>query len=837
MKKKIQIAAGIVILAVLAAVGATVIKDRIARETAEPVVNFEAIPESVLPLVSFYYEGSKLNETMGYAQALDQNLVRGTITPVAENKTIPAVIALRGSDVTAISFQIRTLGDGRLLEDTDVEGWSREEEEIHVELSLSTLVQQKTEYLLDLILTTETHGEVHYYTRIQWDSHESILQLIDFAKEYSRATFEKDADVLVPYMQNQTPKTEDSLAYVDLNSRYALLTWGNYAPVRTDDYAISVKELGEEQISLSLNYPVEITETDGSRSSYTAEEFYCLRMRSNQVYILKYDRTMEETRLPEQMTIENGRINLGMLSAAPQTLSSEKGSYTAFVAEKRLWLFEKETQTIRLLYSDVDTGNEMYDIQMVSVQEDGTTAFAVYGYVGRGEAEGSNQLCWYEYETETDALTKQLSIPLSRTYEFLNGEQNLSIYGNDAGEFYIRLDAGIYCIKPDAEEPVTISERVRGEAFLQSAGGNRMAWQEGEMEPICVLDMDTGVIRRIEAEEGQFVCMQGLNGNDLVYGIGRLSDEGTMEDGSSVRPLYALVIVNEEGETIHRYEKEGYEIVGTSIETGRILIERVQKNTDGTYRQAERDILLSSDAQESDAYAAVTSAGDGSYRSDFVIRMKNAASGSAAGESSLPRLVSKDPRTIVLSEQTILSGTYQVYAGGGLRMETDDLVEAIRRAFDEAGTVTGENLFVYWFRSSRKNYVLLPYENRLSSAADENLLNCMEVMTQVIGGNPDRVRDAWQESADVVRTLESVCGGEILDLQGCEIAQVLYYVDEGSPVLIRTGSRSAVLLVGYSGNQVMLYNSSKELETVSQTDLQAMLEQTNAPIYAQIKTE
>lgn len=835
MRKKVHIVVGIVILAVLAAVGVTAIKYKKSQEVLKPVADLVSMPDAVLPVVSFYYENSKMNETCGYGEVLDINLVRGDITPVGENKKVPVVIALRESDVTVISFQVRNLGDGRLLEDTKVEGWSKDENQIRVELSLSTLVQLETEYLLDLILTTETHGEIHYYTRIQCGTQKSILELLDFAKNFSEATFEKDQSILVPYMQSKTPKTEDNLAYVDLNSRYALLTWGNYGPVRTADYEISVKELGEEQISLNLKYPLEITEEDGTVSSYAVNEFYCLRMRSNQVYILSYYRTMEESLHPEQITIDHGQINLGMSADVPYAASSTNGAYTAFIYGKSLWLYEKETQDIQLLYSDIAMGNKSYDIQIASVQEDGTVAFAVYGYIGRGEFEGTHKLCWYEYKKETNALTRKLYIPLTRTYEFLTEEQALSVYANQSGEYYIRLDEGIYCIKPDEEEIITISDQVREDAFLQNEGGNILAWQEGEMEPICVLNMDTGVVKKVQAEAGQFVSMEGLNGNDLVYGKGNLSDAGTLEDGTSIKPLYALMIMNAEGEELHRYEKEGYYISRTSIETGRIVMERVQKISENTYRQTERDTLLSSGTEETALQVTVSAAGNGSYRKDNILRIADAPSGSVSAKSGLPLLSQEPSLEITLDNQNILAGKYQVYARGGLMMETDNLVEAIQNAFDEAGAVTGENLFLYWFRSSRKNYVLLPYENRSSGSTETNLVNCMEVMTQVIGGNPESVEDAWKENADIVQTLEAVLGKEIINLQGSAIAQVLYYLDEKSPVLIQTGSQSAVLLVGYSGNNVMLYNSSGELKTMTQADLQALTESTKAPMYAYVK--
>ena len=46
----------------------------------------------------------------------------------------------------------------------------------------------------------------------------------------------------------------------------------------------------------------------------------------------------------------------------------------------------------------------------------------------------------------------------------------------------------------------------------------------------------------------------------------------------------------------------------------------------------------------------------------------------------------------------------------------------------------------------------------------------------------------------------------ILDLTGCSIEEVLYYVSCGNPVFAMIGSSDAVLLVGYDANNVIVFN-------------------------------
>lgn len=831
MSRNLRTIRGVIVVIILAIVSSTVVavlNYKNQQENKEPPAEYVTMPDSVLPDVSFVYEDMTLNSVQGYAQSMDMNLVRGNITPVANDMKIPVIITLQSSDVTAISFQIRSLGDGKLLEDTEVSGWSLNGNEIYVELSLSTLIETDTEYLLDLILATDTHGDIHYYTRIKCGEQKSVLELVQFAKDFSEATINKTESILVSYMLSKTPKTEDSLTYVDLNSRYKLLTWGGINPERTSEYEISMTELGEEQISLNLEYTVKVID-DNTISTYKVNEFYCLRMRSSQVYILNFFRTMKEVKEVNKLVLENKKVNLGMIEEDIQTVNSTKGAYIAFTYDKGLWLYEQETGQLLCLYSDSSIGNESYDIQITAVQEDGTVTFAVYGYVGRGELEGKNLLSWFVYNRGTNSLSRVFEIPLMQTYEFLIGEQLLSTYGTQSGDCYLRLNEGIYCVKNGSQLLDVIASNVLENGFFQNEAGNIIAWQDDKN--IAILNMETGAMKKITAESGEFISIQGLNGDNLVYGIGKTTDEGVLSDGTTITPFYALVIMNEEGEEVHRYENSSCYIESTTIETGRIVIERLQKKEEGIYESISYDVLLSTSSSTENAYVKISSSTNKRFRNEIVLQITNATSQTVKATGRLPKLLKQESVEIELKNQTVLSGIYQVYADGGLLLQTHDIAEAIQVAFDKAGVVTGENLSVYWSRSVRKNYVLLSYENRHEDNLAENLLNCMEVMVQTVGGNADLVSKEWTKSGDVGQTLIDVLNKEIINIQGVTVAEMLYYIDEKSPVLIQLGDTSAILLVGYSGNNVMVYDSSGTLRTMTQTELESLMEGANPVTY------
>ena len=65
----------------------------------------------------------------------------------------------------------------------------------------------------------------------------------------------------------------------------------------------------------------------------------------------------------------------------------------------------------------------------------------------------------------------------------------------------------------------------------------------------------------------------------------------------------------------------------------------------------------------------------------------------------------------------------------------------------------------------------------------------------------------------------------VLELENCTIDDVLYFMDQGTPVVARTGVDKAVLLVGYTANNVSYYDPvSKQNRALSYEDIEKLLE-------------
>lgn len=58
----------------------------------------------------------------------------------------------------------------------------------------------------------------------------------------------------------------------------------------------------------------------------------------------------------------------------------------------------------------------------------------------------------------------------------------------------------------------------------------------------------------------------------------------------------------------------------------------------------------------------------------------------------------------------------------------------------------------------------------------------------------------------VLSVLQDNIQGQVLDLHGCTLKSVLYYVNSGYPVMAMVEGGQAVLIVGYDAKNIILYD-------------------------------
>ena len=428
-----------------------------------PVTRYTVMEEATLPVVSFYWGEEEINTLHGYRQKMDQAYMLETMLPVDSTRQIQFKVSSYGQKIHSLSYELRATLDGHLLEKGEA---AFADGEVSV-LRLGDLMDAGAEYYLLMTAETERAGSVNYYTRLYYDTEETCLTpMLAMARDFSRRTFDKTQRSFIgSYLETDASYTGDSLAHVTIKSSRDLVTWADLAPWQVTEPAVSVQRVGKNQVSLTLSYDVEAVGENGN-DRYRVQEFFCLRDIYNNTYLMSYDRQMEQVFVPET-AVSKTAVSVG-ISSRPSLAALSAGTFTVFEAEGDLWEYDVETGNMIRLFSFKDADDDgvrtLYNhhgYRVIQVDEEGNTAFLVYGYMNRGSEEGHCGLAFYRFEREENTLRELFFVESDRPYEILEEEaRQLFCVGSD-GLAYLIYRGTLYGINVEDGEPVEIATHGR----------------------------------------------------------------------------------------------------------------------------------------------------------------------------------------------------------------------------------------------------------------------------------------------------------------------------------------------------------------------------------------
>ena len=178
---------------------------------------------------------------------------------------------------------------------------------------------------------------------------------------------------------------------------------------------------------------------------------------------------------------------------------------------------------------------------------------------------------------------------------------------------------------------------------------------------------------------------------------------------------------------------------------------------------------------------------------------------------------------------------YYAYAAGKVVLGTANAAEAVRAADEKMGVVVGTKQQYIWKRSrkaSRETVIADGTQVQGSSTAAK----CLNVILKKEGLNLDA--GALLENGETAKQIlqEALKESTVLDLSGCGLEQVLYYVSEGNPVFAVRGTGDAVLITGYDSNSVCIYEpGSGAIQRKNMEEAKNTLEGSGSCFYAYLK--
>lgn len=773
---------------------------------------------ATLPMITMESGGVACNELHGNTVEMDVAYQKDCITLLGEGRQANFTVDTFGREITGISTEVRSIDGSRLIENSEVTGWKANGKSFSVSLTLKDLIDTNTQYSLTLILELEGEQKVYYYTTILWNDDVHISEILEFATDFHGKLYDKEvAKELTKYLEPNSKLTDNGTFHkVNIHSSFQQITWGSLEPVQEDAASIRLTQISGNVASLLMDFVVSTGEGK-NKIYYNVEEYYRVRYTSERMYLLDYERTM--TQIPDTTRMyANDKILLGITDENVDMMESADGNTVVFSDMGQLLSYNAATNGLTVIFSFYDKDNAdrrtLYDnhgIKILDVDEGGNVKFAVYGYMNRGRHEGETGIQIISYDNSLNTIEEEVYIPYSKSYAVLKDEMEQLLYRNRQQHVYFFLENGVYDVDLEnrsAEQLVSIRQ---DDSLQVSENHEIIVWQEGDdinhSNQLNVRNLNTGEQTVIRAEDGEAIRPLGFMGEDIIYGVARESDIRTENSGQIFYPMYKVCISNSSGNNLKEYGQDGIYIVDCAIEGNQITLSRIQRSENGSYQEILNDQIMNNVEEEPGQNKVVTADID-IYERYVQIQTKTTIDTKTIKVLNPKEVVFEGGRELTLDAVSEVS-RYYVYNAYGVQGIYSAPGKAVKEAYDSSGVVTNDRGITVWLKGNRvsRNQIMAIKEESVTDQKN-SLTVCLDNILRHAGITRNTEYDLAQGKTAIQILEENMTGVQVLDLSGCSLDAVLYYVNQDIPVLAILEDGEAVLVNGFNEFNVVIMEPS-----------------------------
>lgn len=785
--KKIKISKKVVILSgifVLALAGYFLLSMKKGKND----VTYTSIKDAGLPVVYVEMFGRKMNGMYGYQEDNPASAGRGDLTVLPEDRKLTVHIEDLNSKIKGIQYEIRSLDGERLVERTALTDWTQEEGQVKTVLPIQNLLTKGQEYRMTLAVTTEGHPPVYYYTRIVWTDGSHAQDMINLAEDFSSKSFNYDAAKdLTTYLESNQNADNSSLGEVTLKSSFDQLTWRGLPITREGAVSTEFEELQGVMGMIHISYVASCADTDGSKDYFNVTETYTMKWNAQRIYMMDYDRRMNQIFSGNKELYSGKRIMLGISDGDDlQAVSDSTGRYKVFVANKELWSYDTETGVSTKIFAfrkkdnDLKLGDDSYGVKILAADSKGNVDFLVYGYMSRGNHGGSTGVSLYRYESDDNSLTERIYLPAGEDYWSIRQDINKLSYLSDRQVLYLLLDHAVYGVDLTSKEYIVVADSRTEDNLAVSDDGSRIAWQDGtdpySSTTLHVMDLKSGQKNEITYPDQRVIQLIGFVGRDLVYGLAEPGDKLTSDGRTVGLALSSLQIVGDNMETETRYEKDGVYITDVGIQDSRIHMTKLVKTGAG-FSKTDDDTLVCNEEISDNVLPGIGYIAGQKRGRQYFVQLDQEISRDQNQKLVLQvpkKAVAEDGNVVTLTpNETCGVESYYAYSSGRMQGSFANFKRALDAAFDGMGLVTDKSGNVVWVRA-----------NRSDSKSIRNVQDYVPKLQSYL--------DAFMQGK---RTADD--GTKMIDARGCSLSQVLYFVYRGIPVAAYYKDGAYGLIYGY----------------------------------------
>lgn len=773
--------------------------------------------EATLPVVTFYHGEMPINELYGYTTKMDELTVRDTITPLQDGLALDVNIKVHQYDVEEISYEVRTLDTKRLLENKQVSEYEEKGGGINARLRLQNLLKEQTEYLLVLIIHTDT-GPVYYYTRISKALNSHIAEALDFAVSFHEKSQDKEQSAeLSQYLEPSDDEDNSTLQKVTIHSKLTQVTWADFNGSRIDKPVPSIKEIGDNDNTIILEYVMTSKGSNGESQYYNVEEYFRVGYSEslNRMALFNYERTMNQIFRVEQQTIADNLLQLGIRNKQVEQMANKTKTVVSFIQEGELWNYNVKTNQLSYIFSfrgvdgiDDQENIPWHDIKIMKVDEEGNTDFVVLGYMNRGIYEGKSGIAVYHYDSISNTVEEELFLTSNKAYHRLKEDWGKLFYISKDQKFYLIASDELYKIDINSQKASKVVTGLIDGGYSVSENGRYIAWQNNQDlnhgKIIEVMDLEGEKRHTIKAVKGEYIKPIGFINSDFVYGVAKVSD--ILEEGvnSVPFPMYRILIVDGAFQIVKDRDMGEYYVSDAYVEDNTVFLNRVYRGDSGSMEEDQYTIKGHKPGNENRIKIESHS------KDDKQTQIQLAFDSPLLGKTPqvlTPKEIVTGKRQPVELEQSQSADRYYVYAAGKLVVSTKSVKEAVWEAEKQMGVVVDRSQNYIW--RIGKSEIVPALENVVLPAEtdDANSTNrCLMAIIQLenITLDAEWVKNQQDTSLEILK--KALPDRIVLDLSGCTMEEVLYFVDQGTPILAETGNEKAILIIGYDKYNVWIYD-------------------------------
>ncbi len=779
------------------------------------------MPKATLPIVTLKSGEYEINPLHGYTEELDLSYYRGSIMPIGADRVVNYRVNTYGGKAHNLAFEVRSIDGKSLVENTEISGYKENDNYIEGSFQVKDLITSDKEYMLVILMDTDL-GRTRYYSRFVWtesDSRYHMNEELEFVMGFSEATFNKEnAQEYSKYLESNSEGDNTTFNKVNIHSSFNQITWGEMNVTKRTDPEIYVTDIHSQTGSYELKYRIIVKDGTISRL-YNITEAFRVRYTSDRMYLLNYERTMNYLFDSSSYAVGTNTIGLNISDPELQLVESSGGSAFAFVSENRLYMFNNSENKLAFLFGFYDTDNDDartrwddHSIKILKVDEAGNVKFAVAGYMNRGIHEGNVGIAVYDYNSAINAVEEQAFVESSQSAQILTNYVGSIAYASSGDVFYAMLDQDIYAIDLVGRTASAVVDSIGAGEYKISESESTIAWQSN-LKTLHLMNLNTRVQTSIDADPGELIILQGFMGEDLVYGLCRADDVGTDTMGNSIYAMYNIRITDLDGNILENYHPNGIYVTGVDIAGNQIRLTRLTKNEEtGTYQSTYDDQIMSTLKPEAGSNTLSVVSID-VFEKIVQITTKN-------------DIKSKQLR-VLTPNQTLFEGSrnvkpeldrdvkekpfYYVYGLTGVKGIYTNPANAVSIASVAPGVVVGDTNDYIWLKGNllRSNQIMAitrMAENYEDITTKDSLAVCLDLMLQFEGIN--RNVEALLAGGDSVVSIlkNSLPEYQILDLDGCPMSAVLYYVNQDIPVLAMLNDGQAMMIIGFNDLNTVLMN-------------------------------